>query len=50
MIDTYESFIISLLLMTKSKNDITISIFTDTNLDEEMGSIWKWVKEHKYKE
>jgi hypothetical protein len=47
MIDMYESFIISILLMTKGKNDVTVPIFTDTNLEEEMGCIWKWVKEHK---
>ena len=50
MIDTYESFIMTLLLITKSKNDVTVPIFTDTNLDKEMGCIWKWVNEHKDKE
>lgn len=46
-IDTYEAFILTLNLMTHSKMDITIPLFGDTNLDKEMNSIWRWVKEHK---
>lgn len=47
MIDTYESFILTLRMMTLSKKDINIPVFTDTNFDKEMSQIWKWVKEHK---
>lgn len=47
MIDTYESFILTLRMMTLSKKDINIPVFTDTNFDKEMCQIWRWVKEHK---
>lgn len=47
MIDTYEAFVLTLNLMTRSKKDITIPLFGDTNYDKEMSQIWRWVKEHK---
>ncbi len=47
LIDSYESFILALRMMTLSKKDIAIPIFTGTNFDKEMSQIWKWVKEHK---
>ena len=47
MIDSYEGFIGALSIMMLSKRDISYPRFTNTNLDEEMNKIWRWVKEHK---
>ena len=47
MIDSYEGFICSLCIMMLSKKEINCARFTNTNLDEEMNKIWRWVKEHK---
>ena len=47
MIDSYEGFIRALHLMMLSKREFDYPRFTDTNLDEEMNKIWRWVKEHK---
>ena len=47
LIDTYESFIITLRIMMSSKKDINVPKFSCTNLDNEMNQIWRWVKEHK---
>ena len=46
-IDTYEAFILTLNLITRSKRDIAIPLFGDTNYEKEMSQIWRWVKEHK---
>ena len=47
MIDSYEGFIKALSIMMLSKREINYPRFTDTNFDEEMNKIWRWVKEHK---
>lgn len=47
LINSYESFILTLRMMTLSERDITVPMFTDTNLKNEMSEIWRWVKEHK---
>ena len=49
MIDSYEGFICALFMMMSSKNEINYPSFTDTNLDNEMNKIWRWVEEHKDK-
>lgn len=45
--DSYEAFIMAIFIMIKSKKDVTYPLFTQTELDEQMNRIWKWVKEHK---
>ena len=47
MIDSYEGFICALHMMMLSEKDVCVPLFTDTNLDEEMNKIWRWVREHK---
>ena len=47
MIDSYEGFIAALNMMILSKKELNYPMFTDTNLDEEMNRIWRWVREHK---
>ena len=47
MIDSYEGFIAALNMMMLSKKELNYPMFTDTNLDEEMNRIWRWVIEHK---
>lgn len=47
MIDSYEGFIRALYMTMLSEKEIKIPMFTDTNFDEEMNGIWRWVKEHK---
>ena len=47
MIDSYEGFIKALILMMLSSKSINYPRFTNTDLDEEMNKIWRWVKEHK---
>jgi len=47
MIDSYEGFIKALWMMMLSSKNINYPRFTDTNFDEEMNKIWRWVKEHK---
>ncbi len=47
MIDSYEGFIAALNMMMLSKKELNYPMFTDTNLDEEMNRIWRWVREHK---
>jgi hypothetical protein len=47
MIDSYEGFIKALWMTMLSKREINYPRFTDTNFDEEMNRIWRWVKEHK---
>ena len=47
MIDSYEGFIYALFMMMISKKEINYPMFTDTNLDDEMNKIWRWVREHK---
>ena len=49
MIDSYEGFIKALWMMMLSEREINYPSFTDTNLDNEMNKIWRWVKEHKDK-
>lgn len=47
MIDSYEGFIKALYIMMLSSKSINYPKFTDTNFDDEMSEIWRWVKEHK---
>ena len=47
MIDSYEGFICALHMMMLSERGINHPAFTDTNLDNEMNKIWRWVKERK---
>ncbi len=47
VIDSYEGFIKALWIMMLSEREINYPKFTDTNFDEEMNKIWRWVKEHK---
>lgn len=47
MIDSYEGFICALHLMMSSTKEIYYPLFTDTNFDNEMNDIWRWVNEHK---
>lgn len=47
MIDSYEGFIKALILMMLSSKSINYPRFTNTDLDEKMNKIWRWVKEHK---
>ena len=47
MIDSYEGFIAALNMMMLSQKELNYPMFTDTNLDEEMNRIWRWVREHK---
>ena len=47
MIDSYEGFIKALWIMMLSEREVDYPRFADTNLDEEMNRIWRWVKEHK---
>jgi len=47
MIDSYEGFIKALILMMLSSKSINYPRFTNTDLDDEMNKIWRWVKEHK---
>lgn len=49
MIDSYEGFICALHMMIISEKEINYPSFTDTNLDNEMNKIWRWVEEHKGK-
>lgn len=46
-IDSYEGFICALRMMMLSDKEINFPMFTDTNLDKEMNSIWRWIKEHR---
>lgn len=46
-IDSYEAFIIAIWMMIKSKKDVIYPSFVETELDNQMNHIWKWVKEHK---
>lgn len=47
VIDSYEGFIRALRIMMLSEKEINYPLFTDTNLEEEMNRIWRWVKKHK---
>ena len=47
MIDSYEGFIVALHIMMLSKREINYPRFDNTNLDNEMNKIWRWVKERK---
>ena len=46
-IDSYKGFIKALFMMMLSGKSINYPRFTNTDLDEEMNKIWRWVKEHK---
>lgn len=46
-IDSYEGFICALHIMMLSEKEINYPKFTDTNFDEGMNEIWRWVREHK---
>ena len=46
-IDAYEAFIIALFVMIKTPKDVVFPSFGETELDNQMNYIWKWVKEHK---
>lgn len=48
-IDSYEGFICALYMMIISEKEINYPSFTDTNLDNEMNKILRWVEEHKDK-
>lgn len=47
LITKYENVIIALFIKAKTGSEIKLLKFEETDLDEEIRYLWKWIKEHK---
>lgn len=50
LITKYENAIIALFIKAKTGSEIKLLKFEETDLDEEILYLWKWIKEKKDKE
>jgi len=47
LITKYENVIIALFIKAKTGSEIKLLKFEETDLDEKILYLWKWIKEHK---